>query len=794
MLRSAFIFSILILTGINTWADMDLLPDAVLLPSYSAAVSDDAMSTTINPAGLGIKRGTNAYYFHNFSVETGNDNAFFISFSGLGFGMEFVNPVSVKFRKYTLSDGMRLFNGMYLGSSYAWFGSDSDDYDSLSSWDIGLLYRPADSLSIGLVARNLNRPYFGGVDTDRTYDLAFALRPYTNRLTFSVDAVLQEERSVRDAKLTYAMECEPINGLVFRGNYNNDGDFGIRIAVRFPQLEMGAYSGFDDEWNRGGGAAYVRFSNEQYRTKLRTGRYVLEMKAAELARGRMQDSPLQRAKKDKTVDGIVLKLGVGGYSMGKVQEMRDAILDFRASGKKVLCYMELVGNRGYYLASACDSILLNPAGYLSLTGFRSEVTFYRGVLDKLGIEAELYNMGKYKSASEMFTREGMSDPARESLNSLLDDLSGQMVSGIAEGRDMSSDEVWERIDGGPYTAKEAADAGLVDDLIYEDQLAEAQEQTFGENATKLTVNQYAGGKYHKYDWDTDPKLAVIYATGMMAPGRSMFTEGRSLISIPQIMGSETITRAIRKARKDDSVKAIVLRIDSGGGSVFASDVIWREVVLAKEKKPLIVSMGGAAASGGYYIACPADVIVADPGTITGSIGVIAGKFNLRGIYDRLGIKKEILKRGKNSDIYTSYSGFTDEQREIVNRQIREMYNDFVVKVAQGRNMTEEAVEAIAQGRVWTGKQAKNNGLVDELGGLNLAISIAKSRVGLDPDEKIDIVVLPKRIPLWYRLISGDKLFLAEALNLTPLTNVAEITERLANDKMFYLMPYTISYE
>jgi protease-4 len=504
---------------------------------------------------------------------------------------------------------------------------------------------------------------------------------------------------------------------------------------------------------------------------------------------------LQQAKEDKTVDGIMLRLGIGGYSMARLQEMRDAVLDFRASGKKAICYMELAGNKEYYLAAACDKIVLNPAGYLALNGLRSEVTFYKDVLDKLGIEADLYHIGKYKSASEAFTREGMSDAYRESLNSFLDDISDQMVSGIAEGRGISHAEVKKRIDEGPYTAREAKEAALVDELVYADQLKEVAEQEFGKNAIKLSGKEYGNYEYHGYDWFAKPKLAVIYAAGIIAPGKSMFAEeASSFLSIPRIMGSETISKAVKKARTDDSIKAIVLRIDSGGGSVFASDVIWREVMLAKDKKPVIVSMGGVAASGGYYIACPADVIVAEPATVTGSIGIIGGKFSLRGFYDKLGIKKEIFKRGKNSDIYTMYAGFTDEQREIVNRQIREMYDDFVRKVAQGRNMAEETVESVAQGRVWTGKQAHDNGLVDELGGLQLAVSIAKVKADLKPDEDVEIVVFPKYIPLWRRFVSKEISFLSKPLNLAALLDAMKAVEGLGNDKIFFLTPYTLDCE
>lgn len=801
---ASFIFLAVLILVSATWANENLLPSGILLPSASSAVSDDAMATVFNPAGLGIERGTNFYYLHTFSGEAGGDNAFFISSSGFGFGAEYSDPGPLKYKKYTLSDGMKLFNGLYLGSNYIRFKSDDDRYDKLSSWGIGLLCRPGNSLSIGFVARNLNRPTFDGTDIDRAYDVALAFRPYTNRVTLSVDSEFREGRKARDARITYAMECEPIDGIILRGSYNNDRNFDVSVGISSAQFGMGVYNRFDSDRNHDGGAFYTRFSGERYRTKLRTGQYFLEMGARDLISGRIQDSPLRRAKEDKAVKGVVLKLNAGGYSMGRAQEMRDAILDFRSSGKKVVCYMELVGNMDYYLAAACDEIVLNPAGYLALYGFRSEPTFYKGLLDKLGVEADLYHVGKYKSALEMFTREEMSQASRESLNSLLDDLSDQMVSGIAEGRSVSGNQVREWIDAGPYSAREALNAGLVDKLIYEDQLEEAAEQAFGRKAIKLSAREYGRGKEHRYDWRAKPRLAIIYATGTIVPGRSMFAGGRiqdsgriqglPLLPFPQIMGSETITDAIRKARKDSSIKAIVLRIDSGGGSVFASDLIWREALLAKNKKPLIVSMGDVAASGGYYIACPADTIVADPGTITGSIGVIAGKFSLRGLYDKLGIKKEIIKKGKNSDIYTLYSKFTDDQREIVNRQIQEIYDDFVGKVAQSRNMPEDSVESVAQGRVWTGRQAKDRGLVDELGGLQLAVSLAKAKAGLKPDESVDIVALPKRIPLWRRLILGEMSFLSEYLYLTSLLRSMKAVEGLANDRFFFVMPYQVDYE
>ena len=241
---------------------------------------------------------------------------------------------------------------------------------------------------------------------------------------------------------------------------------------------------------------------------------------------------------------------------------------------------------------------------------------------------------------------------------------------------------------------------------------------------------------------------------------------------------------------DDSIKAIVLRIDSGGGAVFASDLIWREVTLTKGKKPFIVSMGDVAASGGYYIACPADAIVAEPGTITGSIGIITGKINLRGLYDKLGIRKETLKKGRNSDIYSSYEGFTNEQKEIIERQMNELYQTFVSKVADGRKMKEETVESIAQGRVWTGRQAQKNGLVDRLGGLQLAMSIAKEKAKLK-DETPEIIEFPKQDSLWRILTMSNTSLLNDIRSLLYFLKMEDV---ITHDNFYFLMPYMLDYK
>ncbi|MBD3183162.1 signal peptide peptidase SppA [Candidatus Poribacteria bacterium] len=779
---------IAILLSLGFCASADMLPDCVFLPSTSTAVTDDALATTFNPAGLGIKTGVNAYYLHTFGNEPGGDNAFYISASGIGFGAEYSNPGYARFSKYTISSGGKVVDGLFIGSDYVWYESDNENYDRLSSWDVGIIYRPVDIFSAGFVTSNIRRPKFYDKRTDYSYSLSLAFRPFTNRVTFSVDSALVQGQKIKDAGLVYALEIEPLDGILLRGNYNRDGDFGFSLAIGFNHVRMGAYNQLDDEGEYKTSVFYTQYSGEKYRSMLQREKYLLELEGNNLGL-------LRYAKDDKSIQGAIINLGSEGYSFARTQELRDYILDFKAEGKKIICYMDLAGDKEYYLASACDITLMNKAGYLSLNGFSSELTYYKGLLDKLGINADLYRIGKYKSASEMFTHEGISESHRESLNSMLDDLTEQLVNGIGENKDILNNRVTDMIDLGPYTAKEAHKAGLVDDLVYVDQISKVKDRAFGEKIGKLSGKSYKYVKDYNYDWTPKPKIAVVYASGIMAPGESMFVEDfGSLLSIPSIMGADTISRALKKAREDESVKAIVLRIDSGGGSVFASDLIWREVVLSKEKKPLVVSMGGAAASGGYYIACPADYIVAEPATITGSIGVIAGKFSFHELYDKLGIEKEIVKRGENADIFNLYKDFSDEQREIVKRHVREMYDDFVSKVAQGRDMDVQDVEEIAQGRVWTGQQAKERNLVDELGGLHLAITVAKTRAGLGDDDEVNYDIYPKRLSFWRRLIVDNVSLLYGKTGFDYLSSLAESLEGLADENMFFILPYGLDLE
>ena len=463
-------------------------------------------------------------------------------------------------------------------------------------------------------------------------------------------------------------------------------------------------------------------------------------------------SALRRAKSDARIASLVVIPGsLDSPYWAKVQELRDAVLDFRRSGKPVIAFLEYGGDREYYLASAADRVYLLPTSPLDLTGVASYEIFLRGTLDKLGVYPDFLHIGDYKTAVNQLTEKGFTPAHREMSESLNRDMYEQLVRGIAEARKKTEDEVRALIDQGPFVPEEALRHGLVDDLAYEDQLDDREPdlRDGSREVRRFEGDDYQGVGEGSVGIRTGSRIAVLYAVGTIVSGRSAFDPINGAV-----VGSETVVEQIRRVRDDRSVRAIVLRIDSPGGSSIASDVIWRELMITRDRdrsRPLIVSMSDLAASGGYYIAMPAQVIVAHPATLTGSIGIYTGKMALGGTMDKIGVTTETVKSGKNADIYSPFDQFSPEQRTRVHDYMQGFYDNFVEKAAESRKMTPEQIDAVAQGRVWTGRQAREHGLVDELGGLQTAVRIAKERAGIDASEEVELIVYPPRRSIYEAL-------------------------------------------
>jgi protease-4 len=458
---------------------------------------------------------------------------------------------------------------------------------------------------------------------------------------------------------------------------------------------------------------------------------------------------LRKAKVDRRVVGVFLKpAGLTTPFWAKIQEIRDAVLDFRKSGKPVYAYLEYAAGRDYYLASAADKVFLMPSSPLDLAGVATYELFLRGTLDKVGVYPDLHHIGDYKTATNTFTEKSFTAAHREMDESLNRDLYEQIVRGIADGRKKKDTEVRALLDQGPFLPEDALRAGLIDDVAYEDQVEEKLRP--GGSGRKIDSDEYTNVSAASLGLNRGPRIAVIYAAGAIASGKSGFDPLNG-----SVVGADTLIESIRQARRDSSIRAIVLRIDSPGGSAAASDAIWRELMITKNaraERPIVASMSDLAASGGYYIAMPADDIVAQPSTLTGSIGIFGGKFVTGGFYEKIGAHIESASIGKNAEMDSPARSYNAGELKRVEEQLQAFYDQFVEKVATARHTTPEKIDQIAQGRVWTGRQAKDNGLVDELGGLAQAIAAAKKRAKIAPDAEVELVPYPPR-KSFYELVS-----------------------------------------
>ncbi len=522
---------------------------------------------------------------------------------------------------------------------------------------------------------------------------------------------------------------------------------------------------------------------------------------------------------------LAILMNVGDFYMGyeTAQEIRDELLAFKQTGKKIFAYAEFVGRQDYFLASTADTIYLVPPGDVFLRGWRYEIPFYKDMLDKIGVAPEFIHIGKYKTAPQVFTMNHISDEYREVLNDILDAVSEDYIEQIAAMRDVSPERVRSWIDDGIYSAEEALEQGIVDELAFENDIEKhvmqalglrdeediAEEDTAreeddtddGDNDPDLTTITLAG--YARVPVDapglhaSGEKIAVLHAQGSIVSGESPSSP------YSQMIASETVSHQLAQLAEDDSIKGIIFRIDSGGGGARASTIIWNAVREATQKKPVVVSMVGAAASGGYMISAPADSIVAYPTTITGSIGIFGGKFSMNGLYDWIGLNIEILKRGDNAGIFTDARAWTDSEKTCYSRIIQDGYEDFVNIVAEGRGMTFEDVDTIAQGRVWTGKQALELGLVDALGGMETAITVIKEQLEIPAADDVCLVEYPKMgnpvSRVLDRLRNTGTAQLTEAASPLPeefqrLQQQLAVLKRLEDDRLFAWFPVPVLVE
>lgn len=743
------------------------------LPAAPLAGDHDATAVTQNPAGLVFLGG-----FHLELAYTGlDDDAAGGPGAGLGFwaaaplalpffprlgfgvGIERLDPPRGALApdpgeplKLSLATSWVFGPGIATGFAWHHFADDEGGpLDGTDTFDFGISMRLGGSLALGLVVRDAFTPVVAAVPVQRRWQGELVWRPLgTDRLELGLGASVGERRHDVDPSLRFGVRLG--RGIWLRGDAAArsrwvladplstggaaDLDYDLRaslgLEVSFGGVGTAFYGtggvGVDGEARMAGGTGIVRWSGERYPSVVppadHAERIELSGELSERALLRVL-LRMRRLERDDSVAVVVLAIDGVGVGWAGAQELREAVARLRQRGKSVVAFMVAGGTRDYYVASAADKIYLDAAGGLRVQGLSSTVLFFKELFDKLGVLAQFEKIEEYKSAPEAFTRETSSDEARMVRESLLGDIYERIVADLAADRGREVEEVKAIIENGPYTAAEAEKAKLVDGLV----------EPLGGG---LDVHEGGGAPAERPDRWSFPQLAVVVIEGDIVDGKSMNVPllGRRLV------GGDTIAASIAWARDNPAVEAIVIRVNSPGGSALASEKIAREIFSVRGKKPVIVSMGDVAASGGYFAAAPGDVIFAEPSTITGSIGIFSGKFDVSELARRAGLTWETSQRGAHADMESYFRPYTEEERAAIKEKLRYYYGRFIGAVAKGRGMTEEQVDAVGRGRVWTGAQAKEQKLVDRFGGIIDAISLAKQRAGIGEDERAEIILLP----------------------------------------------------
>ncbi|UCE25134.1 MAG: signal peptide peptidase SppA [Candidatus Zixiibacteriota bacterium] len=777
-----------------------VLPQGVFYYQPAASVFGSE-ATWINPAGLARYRIAGFQFMADyFDGKYAKNWGTVINREGLAISYRNIyNPNDENYVDYILAVGLPAGKRLSLGASHQYFKQGEGIFDNRHFWNVGLVLRPEGAFSFGAVFSNLNR---GKVNDERTetemrYSLSY--RPQEYDLTVSVDMFLSTGTRLSNADYVYHAEFSPIKGLYVNGLIDSDKNLQIGVRANLRQYFVGARHRSDKDGNHRGTTAFVGATSKRQPSLVKDKVRRLSLGLS----GRPSENPpdpvfgkhptsfvrtlleIYRAADDRSIGEMVVTLNRLGLGFARAQELREALQYFRSKGKTVICHISYPNNLAYYVGSACDSILIPPVSQLNLVGLRAELTFYAGTMEKLGIKADLMRIGKYKTAAEQYTRETATEENRRQVNRLLDDLFEQFVDGIARGRGVSIDSAAAIVDGGPYTSKEALELGLVDGLSYKDELKD----NYLRGMPEITMRRYFADTVVQDCWREKPTLAIVVAEGDVAfdgGGIGPFAE-------PSDVTPGRMSRAFDRAGTEKSVNAVIFRINSPGGLALAGEEIYHAAMKASRKKPVVVSMANVAASGGYYIAMPASHIWADPATITGSIGIYGGKADLSGLYEKINLGKELYTRGRFAGMLTTMRPFTDEEREKYYSQMEAMYGHFVSLVSDNRQLTVDSVQSLAQGKVWTGREALDNGLVDRLGGLKEALDFTAKELGLD-DYRVEI--LPRKRPLF--ILPGNRMLksLAGFLGLGTGVQVDEtsVSDHVVTDGILARLPFDIEIE
>lgn len=782
----AVILGILALTPTAGWGQTETRyaeePTTGLhLPGIGLAGEHDAFSVSMNPAGLRFLRGLHLgsavdLTDDDTATQAGQGVGLYLGsrFGGrllprFGFGasVEFGRPPRAVLSpdlgtptRVSLAFALPLGKSAGLGVARHWlFDAPGSIADGLATWDLGISMRLGQRFALGAVVRDLSAPAAAGQSIERRYELELLSRPLaTDRLELTLGGRISEQSADLDG--WFRLSARVVQGLYVRGELHSRD---LRVLDTTPmgtsesnERELLASVGIEISfgalgaafWGTGarnaagdnrlsGGTVLARVSSDRIPSIVPSGKRIEKLKLQGAYDQRAITSlvlQLRAIARDDDVVALVIAIDDLGVGWATVQELWVELSRVRESGKRVFAYVIAASTRDYFLATAADKVYLDPAGGIRLIGMAASTLFFKGLFDKLGVTAQFIKVDEYKSAPETYTRASPTEPAWRMREQVYDDIYRYIVQGIASRRNIDAATVKRFIDAGPYTAGDLDNHPLIDAVATPDEVGKLVVADLG------AAYQVGTRSRTRPDRWSLPKIAVIYLDGDIVGGESQSVPliGRKLV------GGETIVQAIAQARADDDVKAIVLRIDSPGGSALASEMMAREVFKTRGVKPILCSMGDVAASGGYFAAAGCDEIFAQPTTITGSIGIFTGKFDLSGLLGRLGMSWTTHKRGQRADMDTYFRPYSDEEKTVILDKITYLYGRFIGAVAEGRSMTKKQVDDVARGRVWSGMAAKRERLVDRMGGIGDAIARAKQLAGYSDRQRVRVIALPAR--------------------------------------------------
>lgn len=734
------------------------LPASLALPVGGAASAEEPAALTVNPAGVGFVGGPCLQWFHEERVAAGatGDGLYFAGGLGLvggGLAMEWVRPsdgFGARYRKTTLALAFTDHEAWSFALGWSWLASPDPARDALRSVDLGLTVRPWRHLSVGASALGL-QARLAGENLPVRYDFGAATRFLDDTFTLSTD-LLADDRARDSFHVTHGavglgVETRFGLGIGLQVQLPVAGDEGRRALVTlvWNDSHAGFTGGVATRGDATGWITGVRLSTERYRAPsfggdVPTIDVVHELEPPWTLLSLFTDrepwldllGKLEHARDDPDVGGLVLRIGSLEPGRGRVEELQGRIAGI-AARKPVLAWLGGGGTKEYLVAAAATAIAVPSGASVLFNGIATEPLYLRDTLARAGIAVEVVRVGAWKSATEPLTRTGGSPEARGAIDEILEDVHARDVAFVSTARHLPAARVEELFDRGIFSAEEARAVGLVDEVLWPDEIEVWAHRRVGKHVA-LPERYEVERDRRAQRWGSAPALAIVLLEGTIVPGRSR----REPLGT-RLAGADTVTAALRRAAADKSVRAVVLRIDSGGGDALASELIWRAVQQTRKKKPVVVSMGDLAASGGYLAAAGADAIVAEPSTLTGSIGVFAMKPDLSGLLEKAGVHREPHQRGEKALVASLAKPWTPAERAALQAQIDEFYARFVGRVAEGRRLSRDAVEKVAQGRVWTGRQALERGLVDRLGGLSDALELAREKAELAKGSRLEIL-------------------------------------------------------